>query len=102
MVSGNQIAKHWIAVILVSVCVSAVMSYVVIQMGSQSVANSAGMLSHSVLSANLPPNTLDCEQLIYSPVQNKCVSKEVFEREMARLFSALGVDASISQTNSAQ
>lgn len=40
-------------------------------------------------------NVTNCETGVYSPVQNTCVSKEVFDNEMQRLFAALGIDTSI-------
>lgn len=40
------------------------------------------------------PNVIECDQGLYSPVQRACVSKEVFDSEMKRLFSALGIDSS--------
>lgn len=36
-----------------------------------------------------------CENGLYSPVQRRCVSKQVFDVEMKRLFSALGIDTSV-------
>lgn len=38
---------------------------------------------------------VDCGSKVYSPVQRNCVSKEVFDQEMKRLFAALGIDTSI-------
>lgn len=100
MVSGKSFLKRWTAIITVSAIVSAVTAYAVVQINSQIIANSTDILSHSILSAQLPPSTFDCEQLVYSPVQNKCVTAEVFDQEMAWLFSALGIDSSIYKTNS--
>ncbi len=45
------------------------------------------------------PSVVDCETGVYSPVQNKCVSKVVFNQEMQRLFAALGINSSIYGTN---
>ena len=36
-----------------------------------------------------------CDEGLYSPVQKTCVSKQVFDAEMQRLFSALGIDTSV-------
>lgn len=58
--------------------------------GTQLANSSASTISSTVL---------DCEVGVYSPVQNKCVSMEVFDREMRRLFSAIGIDASPYQTS---
>lgn len=44
-------------------------------------------------------DALKCTNGVYSPVQRKCVSKEVFDGEMKRLFAALGIDASIYSKN---
>lgn len=40
-------------------------------------------------------SVLECGADVYSPVQRKCVSQQVFDEEMKRLFAALGIDASI-------
>ena len=40
-------------------------------------------------------SVLECGENVYSPVQRQCVSKQVFDGEMKRLFAALGIDASI-------
>ncbi len=39
-------------------------------------------------------SVVECEDGLYSPVQRACVSKEIFDAEMQRLFSALGIDTS--------
>lgn len=49
----------------------------------------AAPASHSVTSQ---ASVLDCGSEIYSPVQKTCVSREVFDEEMQRLFAALGID----------
>ena len=49
----------------------------------------------SVLPALSANSALECGDEIYSPVQRKCVSKQVFDAEMKRLFAALGIDASV-------
>lgn len=102
MVSGKSFVKRWTAIITVSAFVSAVTAYAVVQINSQLAANSTDIMSNSVQSAQLPPSTIDCEQLVYSPVQNKCVTAEIFDQEMARLFSALGIDSSIYKTNASR
>lgn len=99
MVSGNGIAKHWIAIILVSAFVSAGTAYFVVQMFSPSLVNTTDLLSHSIQAAQLPSKSMDCDELVYSPVQNKCVTQDVFDLEMARLFTALGIDSSIYKSN---
>lgn len=44
------------------------------------------------LSVASQTSVLDCGSEIYSPVQKTCVSREIFEAEMQRLFIALGID----------
>jgi len=48
----------------------------------------------ATLSASGQASVLDCPEGVYSPVQRACVSREVFDAEMQRLFSALGIDTS--------
>lgn len=40
-------------------------------------------------------SVLECGAEVYSPVQRRCVSQDIFDGEMKRLFAALGIDASI-------
>lgn len=40
-------------------------------------------------------SALECGAKVYSPVQRQCVSQEIFDGEMKRLFAALGIDTSI-------
>lgn len=40
-------------------------------------------------------SVLECLGNVYSPVQKRCVTQEVFDGEMKRLFAALGIDSSI-------
>ncbi|MCP4936180.1 MAG: hypothetical protein GY927_18750 [bacterium] len=35
---------------------------------------------------------LECGERIYSPVQNQCVTRAVFDEEMKRLYAALGIE----------
>ena len=42
-------------------------------------------------------SVLECANGVYSPVQRKCVEQTVFDEEMKRLFSALGLDTQIYQ-----
>lgn len=44
------------------------------------------------LSAASQRSVLDCGIGVYSPVQKTCVSREIFDAEMQRLFTALGID----------
>jgi len=44
-------------------------------------------------------SVLECGQAVYSPVQRKCVSQQVFDEEMKHLFAALGIDAAIYGTD---
>ena len=46
------------------------------------------------LSVASQASVLDCSSGVYSPVQKTCVSREVFDAEMQRLFAALGIDTS--------
>ena len=39
-------------------------------------------------------SVVECDDGLYSPIQRACVSKEIFDTEMQRLFSALGIDTS--------
>jgi len=50
--------------------------------------------------SNVPSGSslLDCDEGIYSPVQRECVSQEVFDGEMERLFAALGIDTTLYRT----
>lgn len=41
---------------------------------------------------NQPTSMMNCGELLFSPIQKKCVSKDVFDAEMNRLFAALGLD----------
>ena len=64
------------------------------------VVDGIGLIDRPSSAASSIPMTatasvLECEQDVYSPVQRKCVSKQVFDEEMKRLFAALGIDASI-------
>lgn len=43
---------------------------------------------------------IECGEEIYSPIQRTCVTKEVFDSEMKRLFAALGLDASVYTSGS--
>ncbi len=47
-------------------------------------------------------SVLDCENGVYSPVQRRCVSQEVFDAEMKRLFVALGIDTSVYHASDGQ
>lgn len=40
-------------------------------------------------------SAVTCKEGVYSPVQKICVSQQVFDAEMQRLFAALGIDTSI-------
>jgi len=57
---------------------------------TEQTASLAGLRSVSTTAS-----VLDCGAEVYSPVQRQCVSQEIFDGEMARLFAALGIDASI-------
>lgn len=46
---------------------------------------------------NLDGAILECEAEVYSPVQNRCVPQDVFDAEMQRLLTALGLDGSLYQ-----
>lgn len=46
------------------------------------------------LSTAAQSSILECGDGVYSPVQKICVTREVFEAEMQRLFAALGIDTS--------
>ena len=80
---------------LLSLFVSGVTSFIVV----------TTLMDNSVKSNDLPliaaqtrhtkKDVLDCNQLVYSPVQNKWVSQDVFDEEMIKLFAALGIDTSI-------
>ena len=64
------------------------------------VLQSSGMVDRQVPAGGAMPTSsaasvLECGQEVYSPVQRKCVSKQIFDEEMKRLFAALGIDASI-------
>jgi len=50
-----------------------------------------------IASSNPGSPVLDCDAGVYSPVQNKCVSRAVFDAEMQRLFTALGLDGTLYQ-----
>ena len=49
----------------------------------------------ALLPAVSSSSVLECGERLYSPVQRKCVSKQIFDDEMKRLFAALGINASI-------
>lgn len=38
---------------------------------------------------------LECGENIYSPVQNRCVTRTVFDEEMKRLYAALGIKTAV-------
>lgn len=61
-------------------------------------AGSSSITSPSPIASG--PSVLDCENGVYSPVQKKCVSQDIFDAEMKRLFAALGIDTSIYQSGS--
>ncbi|WP_026481147.1 hypothetical protein [Ahrensia sp. 13_GOM-1096m] len=54
-------------------------------------------ISTDIGTTSSPTASLNCGDLVYSPVQNSCVEKAVFNDEMQRLFVALGIDPSIYQ-----
>lgn len=47
----------------------------------------------------LGTTVLDCDEGLYSPIQKTCVSQTVFDLEMKKLFTALGIDASPYQSS---
>lgn len=57
---------------------------------------SANVADHSKIDlSNRSTSVLDCETGVYSPVQKQCVSEQVFDAEMQRLFAALGLDTAM-------
>ncbi|KPB00653.1 hypothetical protein [Ahrensia marina] len=48
-----------------------------------------------ILSAVPSASVLECTEGVYSPVQRRCVSQDIFDAEMKRLFSALGIDTAV-------
>ena len=62
----------------------------------------SGVVPNSRQAENLiGKSVLDCTSGVYSPVQHKCVPQMVFDEEMQRLFSALGLDTQIYQRQGA-
>lgn len=55
--------------------------------------------AHMASQPSIGSTVLDCETGVYSPIQKTCVSQHVFDQEMKRLFSALGIDASPDQSS---
>jgi hypothetical protein len=75
-----------IIALIASVMTTLTSSYLV--SSDKSVPLAAATASLSVASQT---SVLDCGSEIYSPVQKTCVSREIFEAEMQRLFTALGI-----------
>lgn len=93
-----QNLKMWTFIVLVSGLVSFVTSYSVLYMTKQQVEQPSA-IGFAPQQAAQPK--IDCGQQVYSPVQNKCVSQDIFDEEMTTLFSALGIDISIYQSKAA-
>ena len=55
-----------------------------------------------ILSAVPSTSVLECSEGVYSPVQRACVSQDIFDAEMKRLFSALGIDTAIYEQSNTQ
>ena len=51
--------------------------------------------SMAAMPAMTTESVLECGSDVYSPIQRKCVTHQVFDGEMKRLFAALGIDASV-------
>jgi hypothetical protein len=52
-----------------------------------------------VLLSKKPATMTHCGEFLFSPIQKKCVPKDVFDAEMNRLFAALGLDTKPYQRN---
>ncbi len=63
--------------------------------------NKSGPIPLAPTAALIAPGSqpIQCGAQVYSPVQNSCVDQSVFDDEMKRLFTALGIDPSIYQRN---
>lgn len=100
--SNLKISGLFLAVILVSASTSAAMHLLLWQ---SSLSNTEGIKAENALAGfstsleKLAPVLINCDEGVYSPVQNKCVSQDIFDQEMMRLYSALGIDVSIYQLN---
>lgn len=56
----------------------------------------------SILNAVPITSVLECTEGVYSPVQRQCVSQNIFDAEMKRLFSALGINTAIYDQQSTE
>ena len=102
MTSKIKIVGLFLGVVVVSASTSAAMHFLLFQSSSGGLnAQSAegALTGFSTSLQNATPVLIDCDDGVYSPVQNKCVSQDIFDQEMMRLYSALGIDVSILQLN---
>jgi hypothetical protein len=83
------------SVALISMVVSGVTSITILKFLDNDSKQTIDVASLASLPTLNNTSIIECNQLVYSPIQNKCVSLEVFDGEMKNLFSALGIDTSI-------
>ncbi|MEM7289141.1 MAG: hypothetical protein AAF412_02015 [Pseudomonadota bacterium] len=81
--------------IAVAVLASLITTVVTSHLSSSDSALHRTATLHMPTTAMAAASVLDCDDGVYSPVQKKCVSQDVFDTEMQRLFTALGIDTSL-------
>lgn len=89
-----------IATLAITAVSSATTLFLAINLGFIVPDNTIQTLSLSEAVTGIKPNITQCETGVYSPVQNRCVSQQIFDAEMQRLLAALGLDGSIYQQQS--
>lgn len=99
MTSKLKMTGLFFLVIFISASTSAVTHFLLWQNTKTSLIVSNPLAGFSTTPQQTVPLLVDCADKIYSPVQNKCVSQTVFDQEIVRLYSALGIDVSVLQLN---